>query len=79
MIDKYEDEDKKNDKINAGKNTKTIYITDKINQSRVNLLDKYNLKIGQVFTSCTELSAYIGKSMKTVTEWMKKGWISNYI
>lgn len=79
MIDKYEDEDKKDNKIKAGKNTKTIYITDKINQSRINLLDKYNLKIGQVFTSCTELSAYIGKSMKTVTEWMKKGWISNYI
>ena len=62
-----------------GSPKKSIFITDKIKDSRLDLLSKYKLQIGQVFTSCTELASYINKSNTTISSWMSKGWISNYI
>lgn len=60
----------------AGKIGKKVIVTEKIKESRIDLLKKYNLSIGQEFESCGDIAKYINKSNKTVSEWINKGWIS---
>ena len=83
MIDKIEsDKGSTDDKKKAGeksKRNKSVVINENIKESRIDLLQKYNLKIGQVFMSCNDLAEYIGKSIQTVSKWAEKNWISNYI
>ena len=55
-----------------GSPKKCVTITDKMKQKN---LDKYNLKVGQQFDSCTALAEYCNVSPKSVSAWMKKGWI----
>ncbi len=57
-----------NNKVNSAK--KECTITDKFKNP-----DKYNLKIGQVFTSCDDLSKYTGVNKNTITKWRAKKWI----
>lgn len=38
--------------------------------------EKYNLVIGQEFESCEELSHYTNKTIKTISQWRKKNWIT---
>ena len=38
-------------------------------------LDKYNLKVGQQFDSCSALAEYCNVSSQSVSVWMKKGWV----
>lgn len=67
-------------KIDAGKTggkvCKKVTVTENIKESRIDLLKKYNLSIGQEFDSCGDIAKYINKSNKTVSEWMNKGWIA---
>ena len=51
---------------------KHICITDKFKH-----YEKYNLKVGQQFDSCSELAEYTGKSKQTISQWMKKEWIKD--
>ena len=37
--------------------------------------DKYNLCVGQIFKSCSELAKQCNVSNKTISQWMKKQWI----
>ena len=45
------------------------------NKMKPVLLEKYNLKVGQIFESITDLVKYTNKSHKCITEWSDKGWI----
>lgn len=57
-------------KINteSGKIGKTVIITDVMSQS---MLDKYGLKIGEIFDSCTALAKKCGVNNGTITRWKK--------
>lgn len=74
-IEEIEQDKIHNDKKEAGLKGKGIIIDEKIKESRIDLLDKYNLQIGQVFLSCKELATYCGININTVTKWQKKEWI----
>ena len=54
----------------SGKKTKKITVTDKFKH-----MDKYNLRIGQIFDSCSELAVYTNTTKKTVSSWINKNWI----
>lgn len=49
---------------------KKCIITDKFKHP-----EKYNLRIGQTFKSCKDLSNFTNKSKQSVSSWIKKGWI----
>ena len=73
----YENNKRKNDsKIGGmlGSPKKSVIITDKFKS-----MSKYKLKKDQIFMSCSELASYTGKSNKTISTWMKKGWISDVL
>lgn len=53
-----------------GKKTKSCTISDKFRHP-----EKYNLSPGQTFESCKNLADFTGKTVKTISEWSKKGWI----
>lgn len=57
-----------------GSPKKSVIITGKFKQ-----LDKYNLKIGQIFMSCSDLASFTHKSNQTISTWMKKEWISTVL
>lgn len=67
---------KKSDGGKNGTPKKKCVITEKMKESRINLLKKYNLKIGQVFDSCEQLANHVNKSNFAIAEWRKKGWIN---
>ena len=56
----------------TGSPKKQVTITDKMKQKN---LDKYNLKVGQQFESCSALAEYCNVSSQTVSGWFKKGYI----
>lgn len=58
----------------GGSAKKSVIISDKFKHP-----EKYNLKIGQIFMSCSDLASYTGKSNKTVSQWNKKEWISTVL
>lgn len=37
--------------------------------------EKYNLEIGQIFPSCSDLANFTNKSNKTITSWISKKWV----
>lgn len=49
---------------------KKCTITDKFNH-----IEKYNLVVGQEFDSAESLSKFTCKSIQTVSQWRKKGWV----
>lgn len=71
-IDRYKAYKKKQGlwKSIGASNTKHVTITDKFKNA-----EKYGLSIGQTFNSCTELSQQINISLKSISQWRKKGWI----
>jgi hypothetical protein len=61
-----------NKKAKGGmKTVKTCTITDKFKSP-----ETYNMKVDDVFESATALSEYTKKSLKTISQWRKKGWIT---
>ena len=54
----------------GSKNTKAVTITENFKHP-----EKYNLKIGQEFESCMELTKYTNKSKQSISTWINKGWI----
>lgn len=59
----------------GGKIGKKCVITEKIKDSRIDMLKKYKLTVGQEFESVSKLSEYTGISASKLTIWRQKEWI----
>lgn len=71
-------EEKQAKRAVCGKNSspkKSCVITEKIVESRVDLLKKYGLYVGMEFDSLENLSNYCKVTQQVVSQWVKKGWL----
>ena len=59
-------------RADAGKIGKKVAVTEDMKPKN---LEKYGLKVGQQFDSCTALAEYCGVSAQSISVWMKKGLI----